>query len=95
MNDKFYQDFAGWLDRWLQHNVGEEPAKLRSELPADLTTEALLFITIARVFNFINQQCCRDVDTWGKIPPQQKTADLFHCSRWKISRAIKKVNNIM
>ena len=28
MNDKFYQDFAGWLDRWLQHNVGEDPQKI-------------------------------------------------------------------
>ena len=95
MQQKFYQDFAAWLDRWLQQNVGNEPAKLRSQLPADLMTGDLLFIAVARVFTFICRQCSYHAVTWGKIPPQQKTADLFHCSRWKIARAIKKGNKLM
>ena len=95
MQHKFYQDFAAWLDRWLQQNVGDEPAKLRLQLPADLMDGILLCIAIARVFNYINRQCCQHADTWRKIPPQQKTADLFHCNRHTIANALKKCRNLL
>jgi len=95
MTQKFYQDYAAWLDSWLQQNVGDEPARLYSSLPADLTTRTLSGLAVVGVFNFINRQCRLKPEKWSKIPPQQKTADIFYCSRWEIARAIQKYSTLM
>ena len=86
MRDKFYRDLAAWLDQWLQDNVGNNPNKL-NQLPVELTGDELKPIAINRVFFYIEKR------HWKA--PQQKTADIFNCSRWEIGRAIKKYRNFM
>ena len=86
MNKKFFRDFATWLDQWLQTNVGEDPQRLK-QFPVEFTGDELKPIAILRVFLYIDRH------HWSA--PQQKTADIFHSSRWKIGRAIKKYLNFM
>ena len=81
MNDKFYQDFAGWLDRWLQHNVGEDPQKINDLVFVNHGDE-LKFIAIDVVFHHINRH------RWPA--PQKKTAEVFNCTRRIIRLALQR-----
>lgn len=84
MNNKFYHDYAAWLDRWLQHNVDDNSSKLD-----DLFTnqaDDLKPVTIAVVFNYINRH------QWST--PQKKTADAFRCSRRTVRLACAKTNKM-
>lgn len=85
MNDKFYQDFAGWLDRWLQHNVDVDPSKLDS-LPFSNQGDELKPIAIAGVFRYINRH------QWPT--PQKKTAEVFNCSRRTVRLACAKTDKL-